>query len=80
MSNDVKSMKIITDIFNNEKISLIERLPESDAIIVIWYKLLCLMGKQNNEGTIMINDRIAYTDDMLSTIKNVRGVVVAEEL
>lgn len=68
MPSDVKWIKITTDIFDDEKILLIESLPESDAIIVIWFKLLCLAGKQNNKGVFMLNDRIAYTDDMLATI------------
>lgn len=65
---DVKWIKITTDIFDDEKILLIEALPESDAIIVIWFKLLCLAGKQNNGGVFMLNDRIPYTDEMLATI------------
>lgn len=68
MSSDVKWIKITTDIFDDEKILLIESLPESDAIIVIWFKLLCLAGKQNNKGVFMLNERIAYTEDMLATI------------
>ena len=65
---DVKWIKITTDIFDDEKILLIESLPESDSIIVIWFKLLCLAGKMNNSGVFMMNDSIAYTDEMLSTI------------
>ena len=65
---DVKWIKIVTDIFDDEKILLIESLPDADAMIVIWFKLLCFAGKQNNDGVFMLNDRIAYTDKMLSTI------------
>lgn len=65
---DVKWIKIVTDIFDDEKMLLIDSLPENDAIIVIWFKLLCLAGKQNNGGVFMLNDKIAYTDEMLSTI------------
>ena len=65
---DVKWIKIVTDMFDDEKIVLIEAMPDSDAIIVIWFKLLCLAGKQNNGGVFMLNDRIPYTDEMLSTI------------
>jgi predicted phage replisome organizer len=68
MASDVKWIKICTDIFDDEKILLIESIPEADAIIVIWFKLLCLAGKQNNRGVFMMNDKIAYTDEMLSTI------------
>lgn len=65
---EVKWIKIVTDIFDDEKVLLIEQLPESDSIIVIWFKLLCLAGKQNNSGVFMINDKIPYTDEMLSAI------------
>ncbi|WP_417399881.1 phage replisome organizer N-terminal domain-containing protein [Hominenteromicrobium sp.] len=65
---DVKWIKITTDIFDDEKILLIEALPDADSIIVIWFKLLCLAGKMNNSGVFVLNNQIAYTDKMLSTI------------
>lgn len=65
---EVKWIKIVTDIFDDEKILLIESMPEADSIIVIWFKLLCMAGKQNNSGVFMLNDKIPYTDEMLSTI------------
>ena len=64
---DVKWIKITTDIFDDEKILLIESLPDPYAIITCWFKLLCLAGKQNNSGVFMMG-RIAYTDKMLATI------------
>ncbi|ACO87215.1 hypothetical protein EXN00_16620 [Clostridium botulinum] len=64
----VKWIKIVTDIFDDEKILLIENMPEADSIIVIWFKLLCLAGKNNNSGVFMLNDKIPYTDEMLATI------------
>lgn len=65
---DVKWIKIVTDIFDDEKILMIESMPDADSIIVIWFKLLCLAGKQNNGGVIMLNDRIPYTSEMLATV------------
>lgn len=65
---EVKWIKIVTDIFDDEKILLIESLPEADSIIVIWFKLLCLAGKQNNSGVFVMNNGLAYTDKMLATI------------
>lgn len=65
---DVKWIKIVTDIFDDEKILLIESLPEADSVIVIWFKLLCLAGKNNNSGVFTLNDKIPYTDEMLATI------------
>lgn len=58
----------MTDIFDDDKILLIESLPEADSIIVIWFKLLCLAGKQNNSGVFQINGRIPYTEEMFATI------------
>ena len=66
--SEVKWIKIVTDIFDDEKILLIESMPEADSIIVIWFKLLCLAGKQNNSGVFQINGRIPYTDEMFATI------------
>lgn len=65
---EVKWIKIVTDIFDDEKILLIESMPDADVIIVIWFKLLCLAGKNNNSGVFALNDKIPYTDEMLSTI------------
>ncbi len=64
---EIKWIKIVTDIFDDEKILLIETLPEADSIIVIWFKLLCLAGKTNNSGVFVMNG-IPYTDAMLATI------------
>lgn len=65
---EVKWIKIVTDVFDDEKVILIESMPEADSIIVIWFKLLCLAGKQNRDGLLMLNDKIAYTDEMLATV------------
>lgn len=64
---EVKWIKIVTDVFDDEKILMIESMPEADSIIVIWFKLLCLAGKQNNSGVFQMG-RMPYTDEMFSTI------------
>lgn len=65
---DVKWIKLMTDVFDDEKILLIESLPEKDSLIVIWFKLLCLAGKQNNSGVFVFSNRMPYTDEMFATI------------
>ena len=77
--SDVKWIKITTDIFDDEKILLIESLPDSYAIITVWFKLLCLAGKQNNSGVFMMG-RIAYTDKMLATIFRMKESIVTMAL
>ena len=76
---DVKWIKITTDIFDDEKILLIESLPDPYAIITVWFKLLCLAGKQNNSGVFMMG-QIAYTDKMLATIFRMKEATVTMAL
>lgn len=73
---DVKWIKITTDIFDDEKILLIESLPDAYSIIVVWFKLLCLAGKQNNSGVFVMSNQIAYTDKMLATIFRMKETTV----
>lgn len=74
---EVKWIKIVTDIFDDEKILLIESMPEADSVIVIWFKLLCLAGKQNNSGVFTMSNGIPYTQDMLTTIFRRKETVVS---
>lgn len=67
MASAVQWIKVTTDIFDDEKILFIESQPNSDSVIIIWFKLLCLAGKQNNKGVLMFNN-VPYTPQMLSTI------------
>jgi predicted phage replisome organizer len=64
---DVKWIKIATEVFDNRKIKQIERMPEGDAILVVWFKLLCLAGKCNKSGMIYITEELLYTEEMLAT-------------
>lgn len=63
---DVKWIKLSTNIFDNRKIRQIECLPDGDAIIVIWVKLLCLAGNINDSGMVYFTKEIPYTDQMLA--------------
>lgn len=66
---EVKWIKITTNIFDDEKIKLIEAMPEKDTILVVWFKLLTLAGKINDSGNIHIAN-IPTTDEMLATLFN----------
>ena len=66
--SEIKWIKITTDIFDDEKICLIDALPDHDAILVIWFKILALAGKHNRNGLLMMSDKVYYTDEMLATI------------
>lgn len=64
---NVKWIKLAVDIFDNRKIRQIEALPDGDAIIVIWLKLLCLAGTINDGGLVYFTREIPYTEEMLAT-------------
>ena len=65
--SEIKWIKITTDIFENRKIRQIESLPDGDAIIVIWLKLLTLAGNINDQGLIYFTQEIPYTEEMMAT-------------
>lgn len=64
---EVKWIKLATNIFDNRKIRQIECLPDGDAIIVVWMKLMCLAGNINDSGFVYFTKEIPYTDQMLAT-------------
>ena len=66
--NGVQWIKITTDIFDDEKIQLIESMPEGDTLIVIWFKILVLAGKQNNSGILSLGNKVYYTEGMIEII------------
>ena len=68
MGNSVKWIKLTTDIFDDDKIKCIDSLPDRDAILVIWIKLLTLAGKCNSAGCLLISQSIPYTDEMLAAV------------
>jgi predicted phage replisome organizer len=67
---EVKWIKITVNMFDDEKIKLIESMPDKDAILIIWIKLLTLAGKINSNGYIFLTENIPYTDEMLATVFN----------
>lgn len=64
--SDVKWIKISVDIFNDEKLQAIGTLPDGNMIQLVWIKLLCLAGKCNEGGLLMVTRELPYTDEMLA--------------
>ncbi|MDP4146177.1 MAG: phage replisome organizer N-terminal domain-containing protein [Bacillota bacterium] len=67
---EVKWIKITTNMFEDEKIKLIDAMPERDTIHYIWIRLLVQAGKTNASGFIFLTENIPYSEEMLSTIFN----------
>ncbi|WP_163526650.1 phage replisome organizer N-terminal domain-containing protein [Halobacillus ihumii] len=68
--SEVKWIKLNTHMFEDEKIKLIEQMPDADTLLVIWIKLIAQAGKVNASGYIFLSERIPYSDEMLATIFN----------
>ena len=63
---DVKWIKLTSDLFDNRKIKQIRKMPDGDALIVIWFQILCLAGNQGSKGLVFFSEDIPYNDEMLS--------------
>jgi predicted phage replisome organizer len=66
--SDIKWIKLATNMHDDEKVKLIDAMPERDTIHYLWIRLLIQAGKTNANGLIYLNENIPYTDEMLATI------------
>ena len=67
---DIRWIKLRIDMFDDEKIKIIQSMPDGDAILVIWIRLIALAGKCNANGLVLVEDEFPYSDEMLSVIFN----------
>ena len=72
-------IKIDTDIFNNEKMLLIESMEHYNEIMLIWFKLLCHAGKSNESGKFTVGGR-PYTPEFFARVFRCRAEIVKEAL
>src|SRR5271157_3275171 len=61
-------IKIATSMFEDEKLLIVESMPECDAVLVIWTKLLLLAGKCNADGWVYLAEGKPYTVEMLAAV------------
>jgi predicted phage replisome organizer len=66
----LKWFKVDPDIFNDEKIRIIETMPDADGVIVVWFKLLALAARSTSDGVLMFDEGIPYDTDTLAAIFN----------
>lgn len=64
--NDVKWIKLSTEMFDNRKIRYLRKLPDGNSIVLIWVMLLTLAGRCNAGGMIFLTENIPYTTKMLA--------------
>lgn len=65
--SDIKWIKISTSIFDDEKFDAIRAMPDGNDVQLAWIKLLCLAGKCNENGFLMVTRELPYTDEMLAS-------------
>lgn len=66
----IEWVKLKPDMFNDDKIKLIQALPSGDSIIVIWIRMLILAGVSNSDGYLYVSENLPYTEEMLSVVFN----------
>ncbi len=67
---EMQWIKLRIDMFDDEKIKIIQSMPDGDALLVVWIRLIALAGKCNANGLVLVGDEFPYTDEMLSVIFN----------
>lgn len=67
---EMQWIKLRIDMFDDEKIKIIQSMPDGDALLVVWIRLIALAGKCNANGLVLVEDEFPYTDEMLSVIFN----------
>lgn len=66
--SDIKWIKLSTYMHDDEKMRLMDAMPERDTVHYVWIRLLIQTGKTNANGLLYLNENIPYTDEMLSVL------------
>ena len=63
---ELKWIKLSLGVFDNRKIKQLASMPKGDSLIVIWLKMLCLAGKLNQSGRLMLTATKPYNINTLA--------------
>ena len=66
--NELAWIKLKTNMFEDEKLLIVDSMPDRDSVLIIWVKLMCQAGKCNAGGWIWLEEGMPYTDEMLTAI------------
>jgi len=73
---DITFIKLSVNTFSDEKVQIIEGMPEGKSILIIFLKLLCMAGKSNQNGMVQINEKLGYNCEMLSILLKEKAMIV----
>lgn len=60
------------DFFRKDIIIALETLPDGEALVIVWIKLLLLAKKHNNGGLICFFKNVDVTDELLACFLNTK--------
>ena len=66
--SEVDFFYVKTDVFDDEKIRLIESMPDSDTLLILWFKVIAQAARCNAEGWIYLKPGKPYSDEHLATL------------
>lgn len=78
--NEVKWIKITTDLFEDEKMILLGSMPRGSSYTVIWIQLLCIAGKANRGGYLVYSNGTPYSTASLAAMMRRKKALVSEAL
>jgi len=61
---DIKWFKLATHMPDDEKMKLIDAMPQRDTVHYLWIRLLIQAAKTNANGEIFLSEDMPYTDKM----------------
>jgi predicted phage replisome organizer len=65
---DIKWIKLATGMPDDERMKLIDEMPERDTVHYLWIRLLIQAAKTNADGAVFLSEDMPYTDTMLAVI------------
>lgn len=68
--SEIKWVKLATDIFDDEKVKILDNMPDHDAILLIWIKLIAQAGKCNDFGKVYVTQGLPFNEEMIATVFN----------
>lgn len=66
----IKWIKLDLGMSDDEKMKILDSMPNRDVVHYVWIRLLIQAGKTNAAGRIFLSENIPYTREMLSIIFN----------
>lgn len=65
---NISWLKLSVNIIDDQKIKIIRKFPDGNALFVLWIGLLCLAMRSARPGSIELTDGIPYSSDELAAV------------